>query len=73
MKKITALALALVMMLTLFAGCGKKEPVETAPQQQLPASALEILENVWAKYGDDEKFSVPVRVQYEAGIAIYYL
>ena len=58
MKKITALALALVMMLTLFAGCGKKEPVETAPQQQLPASALEILEKVWADYADEEKFAI---------------
>ena len=58
MKKVFALTMALAMMLTLFAGCGKSEPAETVPAQQLPASALEILENVWADYADDEKFSV---------------
>ena len=58
MKKITAMALALMMVLMLFAGCGKSEPAATVPAQELPASALEILETVWAKYGDDEKFSV---------------
>ena len=58
MKKFIVMALALVMILSLFAGCGKSKPVQTAPDQELPASALEILENVWAKYGDDEKFSV---------------
>ena len=58
MKKFTVIALVLAMMLTLFAGCGKSEPVETAPAVQLPASALEILETVWAKYDDSEKFPV---------------
>ena len=58
MKKTIALTMALAMMLTLFAGCAKEEPVETAPAQQLPASALEILETVWADYADDEKFPV---------------
>ena len=58
MKKVIAIALALAMMLTLFAGCGKSEPAETVPAQELPASALEILETVWAKYDDSEKFSV---------------
>ena len=58
MKKAIALTMALTMMLTLFAGCGKSEPVETAPAQQLPASALEILETVWADYAEDEKFAV---------------
>ena len=58
MKKAIALTMALAMMLTLFAGCGKSEPVETAPAQQLPASALEILETVWANYADDEKFAI---------------
>ena len=58
MKKVIAFAMAMAMMLTLFAGCGKSEPVETVPAQQLPASALEILETVWADYTDDEKFSV---------------
>lgn len=58
MKKFTALSLVLVLMLTLFAGCGKSEPAETVPAQEMPGSALEILENVWAKYGDEEKFPV---------------
>ena len=58
MKKAIALTMVLAMMLTLFAGCGKSEPVETAPAQQLPASALEILETVWADYAEDEKFSI---------------
>ena len=63
MKKYIAMALALVMVLTLFAGCGKAKPAETAPAetesaQVLPGSALEILETVWAKYEDGEKFPV---------------
>lgn len=58
MKKFTVIALALAMMLTLFAGCGKSESAETVPAQELPASALEILETVWANYADEEKFSV---------------
>lgn len=58
MKKFTVIALALAMMLTLFAGCGKTEPAETVPAQKMPASALEILETVWADYADEEKFSI---------------
>ena len=58
MKKMTALALALAMVLTLFAGCGKTEPQQTVPAEPMPASALEILETVWGTYADDEKFSI---------------
>ena len=58
MKKMTVFVLALAMILTMFAGCGKTAPVETAPAQQVPGSALEILETVWADYADDEKFSI---------------
>ena len=58
MKKFTVIALVLAMMLTLFAGCGKAEPAETVPAQQMPASALEILETVWASYADEEKFPI---------------
>ena len=58
MKKFTAIALALALMMTLFAGCGKEEPAATVPAQEMPASALEILETVWAKYADEEKFPV---------------
>lgn len=59
MKKVIALILTLVMIMSL-AACGGKEatPVETEPPVNVPASALEILENVWALYGDDEKFPV---------------
>ena len=59
MKKVIALIMTLVMVMSL-AACGGKEetPVETEPQVEVPASALEILENVWALYGDDEKFPV---------------
>lgn len=60
MKKIISLILAGVMMLGL-AACGNEKPAETtAPTEvQVPeTSALEILENVWAKYAEDEKFAV---------------
>ena len=60
MKKILSLVLVLAMALSL-AACGKKaEPVETTgvPAQQMPASALEVLETIWADYADDEKFAV---------------
>jgi len=58
MKKFTVMALALVMVLILFAGCGKSEPAATVPAMPAPASALEILETVWAAYGDEEKFPI---------------
>ena len=67
MKKLIAMIMALAMMLTMFAGCGKEKPAETVPAQELPASALEILETVWAKYADDEKFAI-VGGNIEAGI-----
>ena len=70
MKKFFALLLVLTMTLSIFAACGKKTeaPAEdptvestteaTEPQAAAPGSALEILENIWAKYGEDEKFFV---------------
>lgn len=59
MKKLIAMLLVLVMVLSM-AACGAKDetPVETKPQAEVPGSALEILEKVWALYGDDEKFPV---------------
>jgi len=67
MKKIISLVLAGVMMLGL-AACGNNNaapettvPETTIPETTAPAvetSALEILENVWAKYAEDEKFAV---------------
>ena len=61
MKKFICAVLALTLALSLAACGGKTQetaPVETAPAQELPASALEILENVWADYAEDEKFFV---------------
>jgi len=52
MKKIVSLMLVLTMAVALFAGCAAKTKVE------VPASALEILENIWAKYGEAEKFYI---------------
>lgn len=65
MKKLISLLLALVMVVGL-AACGNnaQKPNEdnqtpsddVTPDVVVPASALEVLENVWALYGDDEKF-----------------
>ena len=72
MKKIIALLLALSMM-AAFAGCNnEKTPETTAPADTTAAptteattepaatvgSALEILENTWNLFGEDEKFFV---------------
>ena len=50
MKKLIAIALALCVVCS-FAACGSSEP-----SVKLPASALEVLETVWASYGEDEMF-----------------
>ena len=60
MKKFLSVVLALAMVLTM-AACGSADAEPTTPaatEAAGPASALEILENVWAKYGDVEKFSI---------------
>ena len=62
MKKIISLVLAAVMALSLVA-CGENKPAETtAPVETAPAvtveSSLAVLEDIWAKYGEDEKFFV---------------
>ena len=71
MKKMIAMLLALTMLVA-FAGCnnektpdtteGTKAPETTAAPTTEPAvtiaSALEILENTWALFGEDEKFFV---------------
>ena len=57
MKKFVSLLLVLVMVAAMAVGCANEKPAETTePEVVVPASALEILENVWAQYGDDEKF-----------------
>ena len=62
MKKIISLVLAGVMMLSL-AACGTEKPAETnAPETTAPVASVEsslaVLEDIWAKYGEDEKFAV---------------
>ena len=63
MKKIIAMLLA-VMLVASVAACGNKTeggdttPATTEAKVQVPASALEILDTVWASYADDEKFPV---------------
>ena len=59
MKKILSAILALTLVLGL-AGCGGNAEQETegTPAQEMPASALEILETVWADYAEEEKFPV---------------
>ena len=63
MKKFAVMMMIAALLLTCMVGCNKAEPETvvtetTAPAVQLPASALEILENVWADYADDEKFAI---------------
>jgi len=58
MKKLVSLLLVFVMVAAMAAGCANEKPAETTtePEVPVPASALEILTNIWAQYGDDEKF-----------------
>lgn len=55
MKKIIAMLLALTLALGLVA-CGNNGGAETTEAVKGPASALEILETVWASYAEEEKF-----------------
>ena len=55
MKKILALILAMIMMLS-FAACGNTATEETTETEVTVGSALEILETVWGEFGEDEKF-----------------
>ena len=60
MKKLFSVILALTLVLGL-AACGgnaAQETEATAPVQEMPASALEILETVWASFAEEEKFPV---------------
>lgn len=58
MKKLISLILALAMVAAMAVGCSNVAPAETTtePSVVVPESALEILENIWALYGEDEKF-----------------
>jgi uncharacterized lipoprotein YehR (DUF1307 family) len=56
MKKILALLLAAVMVLSM-AACGNNantDETQATEATETAASALEILETIWAKYGEDE-------------------
>ena len=55
MKKLISMLLVLVMVAAMATGCANAKPEQTDPVN-VPASALEILENVWAQYADEEKF-----------------
>ena len=61
MKKWIAMLLVLTMVVG-FTACGNKQGGETtgetttAPVMDKPESALEILQTVWDKFGDEEKF-----------------
>lgn len=59
MKKVFSLMLALTLVLGLTAcgGNAASQETEAAPVEN-PASALEILENVWAQYAEEEKFPI---------------
>ena len=54
MKKFLTLLLAAAMTLSL-AACGSKTDDNSGNNSQ-PASALELLNAVWANYSDDDKF-----------------
>ena len=58
MKKLISLALVLAMALSILAGCGATADNGGNNETAAPASALEVLENIWALFGDDEKFPV---------------
>lgn len=58
MKKITAMLLVLVMAVSLFAGCNSNQPIETPNETTTVGSALEVLENTWAQFPEDEQFYV---------------
>lgn len=59
MKKYISMILAVTMVMALFAGCAKGGEDNTKPAGEgAPASALELMETVWGKYSEDEKFPV---------------
>lgn len=56
MKKLISLLLCLIMVMSM-AACANNGGKDPEPQVKAPASALEILQTVWGKYTDDEKFA----------------
>ena len=59
MKKFVSVLMALAMVLSLAACGGNAAAPETeAVPVENPASALEMLEKIWADYSEDEKFAI---------------
>ena len=61
MKKLISLLLVLAMALSVLAGCGTTPAGDAdngGAEVAAPATALEVLENIWALYGEDEMFPV---------------
>ncbi len=59
MKKLISMILAVTMVMALFAGCAKGGDDCTEPSGEgTPDSALALMETVWSKYAEDEKFPV---------------
>ena len=58
MKKTISMMMVFALMVALLCGCGKTAPQPTETEPAGPANALEVLTNIWALYGEDEKFSV---------------
>ena len=61
MKKMITLCLVLAMVLSM-AACGNQNNVSPtepdAAPEEVPGSALEILENIWNGYAEDDKFAI---------------
>ena len=58
MKKIISLFLAVIMTVTMFAGCTVTEPEQTGGNDTAGETALEVLQKVWDRFSDEEKFPV---------------
>lgn len=58
MKKLLSFLLVLTMITTLCAGCRPSQPEQTDGANNEAGSALEILQNLWDKFSDEEKFPV---------------
>lgn len=56
MKRNISLVLIFALVLTLLTGCGSSG--DSLPAQEMPGSAVEILNKIWADYAEDEKFFV---------------
>jgi len=54
-KRILLLVTAAVLAMSMMA-CGKDDAGNNAENEAVDMTAVEVLENVWATYGDDEKF-----------------